>query len=75
MNAICPKDAELALVISTEVDLAATPLASAGQGYLVNGSLAATIFILKQDKRLTGHGRRQTKLGKLDNFAGGRLLG
>ncbi len=75
MDAICAKDAELALVISTEVDLTTASLASARQGHLVNGSLAAAIFVLKQHQGLTGYGCRQTKLCKLDNFAGDRLLG
>jgi hypothetical protein len=74
VDAICPENAELAFVITAEVDVTATALASAGQRNLVNGSHAATILVLKQDNRLTGYGRRQTKLSKLDNFAGNRLL-
>lgn len=74
MNAIRPKDAELALVIAAKVDEAATTLAGTSECHLVDRSNALAVFILEQYNGLASHGRRQAKIGEFNQFAGDRLL-
>jgi hypothetical protein len=59
VNAICPEDAELALVIAAEIDQTATTPAGAGQRHLVYRTDALPVFILEQNDRLTRHRCRQ----------------
>jgi hypothetical protein len=59
VNAVCPEDAELALVIAAKVDQTTTTPASAGQRHLVDRTDALPILILKQNDRLTRHRCRQ----------------
>jgi hypothetical protein len=74
MNAICAKNAELALVITAEVDQAAATLAGACQRHLVDRSDALPVFILEQYNRLARHRRGQAKIRKLNYVARNRLL-
>lgn len=74
MNAIRPKDAELALVITAKVDEPATTLAGTGECDLVDRSNALAVFIFKQYNGLARHRRRQAKIGEFNQFAGDRLL-
>ena len=74
VNAIRPKNAELALVIAAKVDEPATTLAGTGQRYLVDRSNALAVLRLEQYNGLARHRRRQTKIGEFNQFAGDRLL-
>jgi hypothetical protein len=69
VNGVGAKHAELTLVISAEVNLAAATFGGAGQSYLVNGAYALAIFVFKQNNRLSRHGRREAKVGKLNYLA------
>jgi hypothetical protein len=55
VNAICPEDAELALVIATKVDETTTTPASAGQRHLVDRTDALPVLVFEQHDRLTRH--------------------
>ena len=74
MNAVGPENAELTLIVASEINEATVALAGAGQGDLVHRSDARRIFVIEQYDRLTGDRCRQAKVRKIDNFAGGRLL-
>jgi hypothetical protein len=58
MDAVCPENAELALVITAEIYEAAPTFAGTGQCNLMDRADALAIFILKQYNRLAGHRRR-----------------
>jgi hypothetical protein len=59
VNAICPEDAELTLVIAAEIDQTTTTPASAGQRHLVNRTNASPVLVFEQHYRLTRHRCRQ----------------
>jgi len=74
VNARCAEDAELALVITTEVNMPAAAFASTGQRHLVNRSHALLVFILKHHNRLTRYRRGQAEIRKLYDLAADRWL-
>ena len=74
VNAISPEDAELALVITAEVNEAAMSLTGAGERHLVNRSNALPVFILEQHNGLALHRGGQTKIRKFDNLGEDRWL-
>jgi len=55
VNAICPEDAELALVIAAKIDQTTTTPASAGQRHLVDRTDALPVLVFEQHDRLTRH--------------------
>lgn len=55
VDAISPKDAELALVVTAKVDKSAVALAGTGKGDLVHGSHTSPVFVLDHDNRLGSH--------------------
>ena len=48
VNAICPEDAELPLIIATKVDQATSAPASAGQRHLVDRTDALPVLVFEQ---------------------------
>jgi hypothetical protein len=74
VNAISPENAELALVITAEVDETAVSLTGAGERHLVNRSNAVPVFILEQHNGLARQRGGQTKIRKFDNLAEDRWL-
>jgi hypothetical protein len=59
VNAICPEDAELALVIATKIDQTTAAPPGAGQRYLVDRTDPLPVLVFEQHERLTRHRRRQ----------------
>ena len=74
VNAVGAKHTELTLVISAKINLATVAFRSAGQSDLVNGAHTLAVLVFKQDNRLSRHGCRKAKVGKLNNFAAYGLL-
>jgi hypothetical protein len=75
VDAVCPENAEFALVVTTKVDETAAALAGAGQGYLVNRPNAELVLVLDQDQGLARHRSGKAKIRELDDLAGDRLAG
>jgi hypothetical protein len=75
VNAVCPENAEFALIVTTKVDETAATLAGAGQGYLVDRPNAELVLVLEQNQGLARHRGGKAKVRKLDDLAEDRLAG
>jgi hypothetical protein len=73
VNAICPEDAELALVIAAKVDQTPTATARAGQRDLMDRTYALAILVFEEHERLTRHRGRQAQVFECNHVTAGRL--